>query len=130
MLINSTQFGCAVGYRMYDAGAMGFHNNLTAGEILGQVRKVLSDNPGLDPRSHPKLKVHFARMGEPALKPAVLEALRLLPSELPSAAARLPGAPKPGRRLSWSSLWDKERTLSGRRVPASPRTPLKPPAQR
>lgn len=83
VLMISTQFGCAVGCRMCDAGAMGFHGNLTAGEMLGQVRKVLSDNPALDPRAHPKLKIHFARMGEPALNPAVLEALRLLPSELP-----------------------------------------------
>lgn len=83
VLMISTQFGCAVGCRMCDAGAMGFHGNLTAGEMLGQVRKVLSDNPGLDPAAHPKLKIHFARMGEPALNPAVLEALRLLPSELP-----------------------------------------------
>lgn len=83
VLMISTQFGCAVGCRMCDAGAMGFHGNLTAGEMLAQVRKVLSDNPGLDPRAHPKLKIHFARMGEPALNPAVLEALRLLPSEMP-----------------------------------------------
>lgn len=83
VLMISTQFGCAVGCRMCDAGAMGFHGNLTAGEMLGQVRKVLSDNPGLDPAVHPKLKIHFARMGEPALNPAVLEALRLLPKELP-----------------------------------------------
>jgi len=83
VLMISTQFGCAVGCRMCDAGAMGFHGNLTAGEMLAQVRGVISDNPGLDPRSHPKFKIHFARMGEPALNPAVLEALRLLPSEMP-----------------------------------------------
>ena len=83
VLMISTQFGCAVGCRMCDAGAMGFHGNLTAGEMLAQVRKVLADTPGLDPRAHPKFKIHFARMGEPALNPAVLEALRLLPSELP-----------------------------------------------
>jgi len=83
VLMISTQFGCAVGCRMCDAGAMGFHGNLTAGEMLAQVRKVLLDNPGLDPAVHPKLKIHFARMGEPALNPEVLEALRLLPSELP-----------------------------------------------
>lgn len=83
VLMISTQFGCAVGCRMCDAGAMGFHGNLTAREMLAQVRKVISGNPGLDPRAHPKFKIHFARMGEPALNPAVLEALELLPSELP-----------------------------------------------
>ncbi|MDD5210430.1 MAG: isochorismatase family protein [Elusimicrobiales bacterium] len=83
VLMISTQFGCAVGCRMCDAGAMGFHGNLTAGEMLAQVRKVISENPGLDPRAHPKFKIHFARMGEPALNPAVLEALERLPSEMP-----------------------------------------------
>lgn len=83
VLMISTQFGCAVGCRMCDAGAMGFHGNLTAGEMLAQVRRVLADNPGLDPGAHPKLKIHFARMGEPALNPAVLEALRAMPAELP-----------------------------------------------
>ena len=83
VLMISTQFGCAMGCRMCDAGAMGFHGNLTAAEMLAQVRRVISDNPGLDPRAHPKLKIHFARMGEPALNPAVLEALRLLPAEMP-----------------------------------------------
>ncbi len=83
VLMISTQFGCAVGCRMCDAGAMGFHGNLTAGEMLAQVRKVISENPGLDPRAHPKFKIHFARMGEPALNPAVLEALERLPLEMP-----------------------------------------------
>lgn len=83
VLMISTQFGCPVGCRMCDAGAMGFHGNLTAGEMLDQVRRVFADNPDLDPRAHPKLKIHFARMGEPALNPAVLEALRLLAAGLP-----------------------------------------------
>ncbi|MBI4803393.1 MAG: isochorismatase family protein [Elusimicrobia bacterium] len=83
VLMISTQFGCAVGCRMCDAGALGFHGNLTAAEMLAQVRRVISDNPGQNLRSHPKFKIHFARMGEPALNPAVLEALRLLPSEMP-----------------------------------------------
>ncbi|MBI4349982.1 MAG: isochorismatase family protein [Elusimicrobia bacterium] len=101
VLMISTQFGCAVGCRMCDAGAMGFHGNLSAAELLAQVRKVLADNPGLDPRGHPKLKIHFARMGEPVLNPAVLEALSLLPEEMPfpglmpslsTVAPKTPGA--------------------------------------
>lgn len=83
VLMISTQFGCPVGCRMCDAGAMGFHGNLTADQMLAQIRKVAADNPGLDPAAHPKFKVHFARMGEPALNPAVLEALERLPAELP-----------------------------------------------
>jgi 23S rRNA (adenine2503-C2)-methyltransferase len=83
VLMISTQFGCPVGCRMCDAGAMGFHGNLTAEQMLAQVSKVLADNPALSPAAHPKLKIHFARMGEPSLNPAVLEALERLPAEFP-----------------------------------------------
>lgn len=83
VLMVSTQLGCPVGCAMCDAGAMGFHGDLSAREMLAQVRRVLDDNPDLDPASHPKIKIHFARMGEPSLNPAVLEALELLPRELP-----------------------------------------------
>ncbi len=83
VLMISTQFGCPVGCRMCDAGAMGYHGDLTADEMLAQIRKVVEDNPRLDPLTHPKFKIHFARMGEPALNPAVLEVLRRLPSEMP-----------------------------------------------
>lgn len=83
VLMISTQVGCAVGCRMCDAGAMGFHGNLSADEMLAQVRRVFAENPGLDPARHPKLKIHFARMGEPALNPAVLEALDRLARDYP-----------------------------------------------
>lgn len=83
VLMISTQFGCPVGCRMCDAGAMGFHGNLTAEQMLAQISRVIADNPALAPASHPKLKIHFARMGEPALNPAVLEALERLPADLP-----------------------------------------------
>jgi 23S rRNA (adenine2503-C2)-methyltransferase len=52
-------------------------------EILEQIRFILADNPGLDASRHPKLKIHFARMGEPSLNPGTLEALLLLAWELP-----------------------------------------------
>lgn len=84
VLMISTQFGCPVGCSMCDAGAMGFHGNLTADQMLAQIRKALEGEPGIDPASHHKLKIHFARMGEPALNPAVLEALERLPREIPS----------------------------------------------
>ncbi|KAF0125437.1 MAG: 23S rRNA (adenine2503-C2)-methyltransferase [Elusimicrobia bacterium] len=99
VLMVSTQLGCPVGCAMCDAGAMGFHGDLSAREMLAQVRRVLDDNPDLDPASHPKLKIHFARMGEPSLNPAVLEALELLAAEfpfpglMPSLSTVAPAAP-------------------------------------
>ncbi len=81
VLMLSTQVGCVIGCRMCDGGAMGWRGNLTAGEIVAQVRRVVKDNPGLDARRHPKLKVHFARLGEPTLNPATPEALERLAAE-------------------------------------------------
>lgn len=81
VMMISTQAGCAVGCRMCDAGAAGYQGNLSAAEMLDQVRFIAAQNPGLDLPRHPKVKIHFARMGEPALNPAVLEALRALARE-------------------------------------------------
>ena len=81
VLMLSTQVGCVIGCRMCDGGAMGWRGNLSAAEITAQVRRVVRDNPGLDARRHPKLKIHFARLGEPALNPATPEALERLAAE-------------------------------------------------
>ncbi len=78
-LINiSTQFGCPVGCPCCDAG-FAFVGNPTADELLDQVRWALSRHPNTVGRCR-KLKVHFARMGEPALNDAVLKALIDLPA--------------------------------------------------
>jgi 23S rRNA (adenine2503-C2)-methyltransferase len=74
----STQFGCPVGCPYCDAG-FAFVGNPTAAELLAQVRWALSRHPDTVGRCR-KLKVHFARMGEPALNDAVLQALIDLPS--------------------------------------------------
>ena len=78
----STQFGCPVGCPFCDA-AMAYHGEPTADELLAQVRWVLDRHPG-EAESCAKLKVHFARMGEPALNDAVIEALERLPSVVAS----------------------------------------------
>ena len=72
----STQIGCPVGCPFCDAGG-GFRGNLDVAELLQQVDWVLAQHPGLA-KGCKKLKVHFARMGEPALNDAVLPALRQL----------------------------------------------------
>lgn len=100
VLMVSTQFGCPVGCGMCDAGAMGFHGNLTADQMMAQIRRAAAGWGGLPAWKHPKLKVHFARMGEPALNPAVLEALERIPAELgwpgflPSISTVAPDTPQ------------------------------------
>lgn len=78
VLIVSTLFGCPVRCRICDAGAS-YQGRLSAEEILQQVDYMTAGRyPG---RRIPveKFKVQFARMGEPAFNPAVLDALRELP---------------------------------------------------
>ncbi len=85
VLVVSSQFGCPVGCLMCDAGRA-FHGDLTAGEIHSQIDFLLDSWAGSEARTCPKLKVQFARMGEPSLNPAVLDVIRELPSR-----HRLPG---------------------------------------
>jgi len=73
----STQFGCPVNCIFCDAGG-DFKGNLTVAEMLAQVRYVLDCHPGLA-ASCGKLKVHFARMGEPSLNDDVVRAMAALP---------------------------------------------------
>jgi 23S rRNA (adenine2503-C2)-methyltransferase len=73
----STQFGCPVGCPFCDA-ALDYFGNPTAEEILCQVRWALDRHPQ-NVASCKKLKVHFARMGEPSLNDAVLDAIDRLP---------------------------------------------------
>jgi 23S rRNA (adenine2503-C2)-methyltransferase len=78
----STQFGCPVKCRFCDA-AGDYRGNCSAQEILDQVTAAAARHPDLIARCR-KLKVHFARMGEPALNDAVLEAIERLPAVLPA----------------------------------------------
>jgi len=100
VIMISTQFGCAVNCAMCDAGTIGYRGNLTTEDMLSQIRLALSLHPEINPASVPKLKVHFARMGEPSLNPAVLEALSHLgrgaglPGLMPSISSVAPRCPR------------------------------------
>lgn len=78
VLIISTLFGCPVGCLMCDAGG-GYRGKLSKEEIFAQidylVRRRFPD--GHVPVS--KFKIQFARMGEPAFNPNVLNVLEELP---------------------------------------------------
>lgn len=78
VLIVSTLFGCPVGCGMCDAGGR-YEGRLAKEEIFAQIDYLIS-------RSFPerivpvkKFKIQFARMGEPAFNPAVLDVLREFP---------------------------------------------------
>jgi 23S rRNA (adenine2503-C2)-methyltransferase len=79
VLIVSTLKGCPVGCPICDAGGS-YKGKLSAEEIMAQVEYLLKTRyPDGDVRV-PKLKIQFARMGDPALNDAVLQVLKDLPT--------------------------------------------------
>jgi len=78
VLIISTLYGCPVGCQMCDAGG-DYQGPLTKDEMVAQIDHLIRSRYPDGKVSIPKLKVQFARMGEPALNPAVLDVLCELP---------------------------------------------------
>ena len=74
VLIVSVLFGCPVGCLMCDAGG-GYQGKLTAEQMFDQIDYLirLRFPDGCVPAE--KFKIQFARMGEPALNPAVVDVL-------------------------------------------------------
>jgi 23S rRNA (adenine2503-C2)-methyltransferase len=83
VIVVSSQLGCPVNCLMCDAGG-GFGGNLSVEEMLAQVSRVITDN-NLDPAACAKFKIQFARMGEPALNPQVITAIREISELYPRA---------------------------------------------
>ena len=81
VLIVSTLFGCPVDCAICDAGG-DYRGRLTADEILGQIHFMTERRYGSRSVPSRRFKIQFARMGDPAFNPAVLEALRRLPGEV------------------------------------------------
>lgn len=78
ILMVSTLYGCPVKCLFCDAGG-GYRGKPTAEEILMQIDHMVNEwfPDGIVPAS--KFKIQFARMGEPSLNMAVLDALEELP---------------------------------------------------
>jgi len=78
VLLVSTMFGCPIGCAMCDAGGF-YQGKPNAEEIFAQIEFLVRQRfpNGIIPCK--QLKIQFARMGEPALNPAVLSVLEALP---------------------------------------------------
>ena len=81
VLIVSTLKGCPVSCPICDAGGE-YQGKLSAEEILGQIQLLVRRRYPDGKVPVPKLKIQFARMGDPAFNDAVLEVLRALPLSL------------------------------------------------
>jgi 23S rRNA (adenine2503-C2)-methyltransferase len=85
----SSQVGCAMGCTFCATGAMGIRRNLQAGEIVGQVLRLMGE---LGPASPSQLTLVFMGMGEPLHNLAnVHQAIRVMcdPRGLGLAASRI-----------------------------------------
>jgi 23S rRNA (adenine2503-C2)-methyltransferase len=78
VLLVSTLFGCPVGCAMCDAGGY-YQGKPSAEEILSQIDFLVGQRYPDGNIPCKQFKIQFARMGEPALNPAVLEVLEELP---------------------------------------------------
>jgi 23S rRNA (adenine2503-C2)-methyltransferase len=78
LLTVSTQRGCIHNCQFCDVAPLPFKGNLTRDEILDQVISILKNTPYVTQSN--KVKIGFARMGEPAWNVEnVLDAMKLLP---------------------------------------------------
>ena len=120
VMMISTQFGCPIGCAFCDAGALEYKGNLSAEEMLAQIDHIVARERTMNVKTHPKLKIHFARMGEPTLNPAALDALRLLgqryphPGIMASLSTVAPDA-QPTERFLEGLIAVKDRYFSGGR---------------
>ncbi len=79
VVIVSTLYGCPIGCLMCDAGISSYRGKLTAEEIFQQIDYVVEKRFPDKKIPTEKFKIQFARIGEPAFNPAVLDVLRELP---------------------------------------------------
>lgn len=79
VLMVSTLYGCPVGCQMCDAGGY-YHGKVTKEEIFDQIDYMVGKHypDGVIPCK--QFKIQFARMGEPAFNPAVLDVLEEFPN--------------------------------------------------
>lgn len=84
VLIVSTLKGCPIKCPICDAGG-NYQGRLTKDEILAQVDYLVRSRFPTSDVIIPKLKIQFARMGEPAFNTAVLETMEQLSAKYPRA---------------------------------------------
>jgi 23S rRNA (adenine2503-C2)-methyltransferase len=81
VLMISTLFGCPIACQMCDAGGH-YRGKLTEVEMFAQIEYLIQQRypDGFVPSE--QFKIQFARMGEPALNPAVIDLLKNLPGRI------------------------------------------------
>lgn len=78
VLMVSTLYGCPVGCSMCDAGGY-YHGKVSAADMFAQIDFLVDKRFPKGEITSQQFKIQFARMGEPAFNPAVIEVLEELP---------------------------------------------------
>ena len=81
VLMISTLFGCPISCQMCDAGGH-YRGKLTEEEMFSQIQYMIDQRYPDGRVTTRQFKIQFARMGEPALNPAVLDLLANLPGRV------------------------------------------------
>lgn len=81
VLMISTLFGCPISCQMCDAGGH-YRGKLTETEMFEQIQFLIDKRYPEGRVTSQQFKIQFARMGEPALNPAVLDLLASLPERI------------------------------------------------
>jgi 23S rRNA (adenine2503-C2)-methyltransferase len=81
VLMISTLFGCPISCQMCDAGGH-YRGKLTEEEMFAQIQFLIEQRYPDGKVPSQQFKIQFARMGEPALNPAVLDLLESLPGRI------------------------------------------------
>ena len=81
VLMISTLFGCPISCQMCDAGGH-YRGKLTEEEMFSQIQYLIDQRYPDGEVTSRQFKIQFARMGEPALNPAVLDLLASLPKRV------------------------------------------------
>ena len=79
VLIISTLFGCPIGCPICDAGGF-YKGKLTKEQLLAQIDYLVTKRYPDKKVPAAKFKIQFARMGDPAFNPHIIELLKELPS--------------------------------------------------
>ena len=114
VLIVSTLKGCPVKCAICDAGGS-YRGRLSAEEILTQIEHLILRRFPDGRVPVPKLKVQFARMGDPALNDAVLEVLEALPRRftVPGLMPCISTIAPAGREAFFERLLELKQALYG-----------------
>lgn len=112
VFIVSSLNGCPVGCRFCDASGY-YKGKLSKEEIFAQIDFLKQKRFGFGSMNVEKLKIQFARMGEPSFNPAVLEALKEIPSryETPNLIVSLSTIAPDSTRNFFKSLLEIKREI-------------------